>query len=105
VTFSPNIRVNTITEQSQGYPEMAVDDDEVIYIVWNDSRRLYTSNARDIYMARSLDRGDSFEQEVKVNDVKISPEFEYLYPVIRATGHGHVAVSWRTSETGPGTSI
>jgi hypothetical protein len=31
-TFSPNIRVNTHTDQSQGYQEMALDDDGVIYI-------------------------------------------------------------------------
>ncbi|MCJ7640744.1 MAG: hypothetical protein MUO29_02500, partial [Desulfobacterales bacterium] len=99
-TFSPNIRVNTYTDQSQGYPEMALDDDEVIYIVWNDARRLYKTNSRDIYMAHSLDRGETFEKEIRVNDLPISPEFEYLYPSVTAFSRGHVSVTWEDKRNG-----
>lgn len=99
-SFSPNIRVNTYSSQSQGYPEIAIDEDETIYIVWNDSRHLYAKNSRDIYMARSTDFGKSFEPELKINDHKISPEFEYLYPSITAFGHGHVAIVWEDRRKG-----
>jgi len=99
-TFSPNIRVNTYTDQSQGYPEMVLDDDEVIYIVWNDARRLYKTNSRDIYMAHSLDRGETFEKEIRVNDLPISPEFEYLYPSVTAFSRGHVSVTWEDKRNG-----
>ncbi len=99
-TFSTNVRINQYTEQSQGYPEMALDEDEVIYVVWNDSRNLYKKNKRDVFMARSLDLGDSFEPEIKINDAKIPPAFEYFYPTITAWGKGHVAIAWEDKRDG-----
>ena len=99
-SFSANVQVNHYTEQSQGYPEMALDEDEVIYIVWNDSRNLYKKNGRDVFMARSLDKGDSFEPEIKINDAKIPAAFEYFYPTITAWGKGHVAVAWEDKREG-----
>jgi hypothetical protein len=99
-TFPTNTRINQYTEQSQGYPEMALDGDEVIYVVWNDSRNLYKKNGRDVFMARSLDSGDSFEPEIKINDAKIPAEFEYFYPTITAWGKGHVAIAWEDKREG-----
>ena len=99
-SFSANVQVNHYTEQSQGYPEMALDEDEVIYIVWNDSRNLYKKNGRDVFMARSLDKGDSFEPEIKINDAKIPAAFEYFYPTITAWGKGYVAVAWEDKREG-----
>jgi hypothetical protein len=99
-TFSTNARINQYTEQSQGYPEMALDEDEVIYVVWNDSRNLYKKNGRDVFMARSLDLGDSFEPEIKINDAKIPAAFEYFYPTITAWGKGHVAIAWEDKREG-----
>jgi len=99
-TFFPSIRVNTYTDQSQGYPEMALDDDGVIYIAWNDTRHLYKTNSRDIYMARSLDQGEAFEKEIRVNDLPISPGFEYLYPSVTASSEGHVSVTWEDKRNG-----
>ena len=99
-SFSPNIPVNQYTEQSQGYPEMALDEDEVIYVVWNDSRNLYRKNGRDVFMARSSDLGDSFEPEIKINDAKIPAEFEYFYPTVTAWGKGHVAIAWEDKRGG-----
>ena len=99
-TFSPNIPVNTYMDQSQGYPKMALDEDEVIYVVWNDSRNLYKKNGRDVFMARSLDSGDSFEPEIKINDAKVPAAFEYFYPTITAWGKGHVAIAWEDKREG-----
>jgi len=99
-TFSTNARINQYTEQSQGYPEMALDEDEFIYVVWNDSRNLYKKNGRDVFMARSLDLGDSFEPEIKINDAKIPAAFEYFYPTITAWGKGHVAIAWEDKREG-----
>lgn len=99
-TFSTNARIHQYTEQSQGYPEMALDEDEVIYVVWNDARNLYRKNRRDIFMARSLDSGDSFEPEIRINDAKIPTAFEYFYPTITAWGKGHVAVAWEDKRGG-----
>jgi len=100
ISFSENIRVNHYAEQSQGYPEMALDTDEVIYVVWNDSRNLYKKNGRDVFMARSFDKGNSFEPEIKINDAKIPAEFEYFYPTITAWGKGHVAIAWEDKREG-----
>ena len=99
-TFSANSRIHQYAEQSQGYPEMALDEDEVIYVVWNDARNLYKKNRRDVFMARSLDSGDSFEPEMRINDAKIPAAFEYFYPAITAWGKGHVAVAWEDKREG-----
>ena len=99
-TFSENIRVNDTPEQSQGYPEMALDEDEVIYVVWNDTRNLYKKNRRDVFMARSTNQGESFEPEIRINDAKIASEFEYFYPTITAWGKGHVAIAWEDKRKG-----
>ena len=79
---------------------MAVDEDERIYIVWNDSRRAATDNARDVYLARSTDLGGSFDEEVQVNHVDIPYDIDYPYPAVTASGHGHIAVSWEDKRNG-----
>ena len=94
-TFSPGIRVNSYTDDSQQYPEIALDDDEKLYVVWSDGRRYTSDNSWDVYMARSVDGGASFEPEVKVNDADIATlNNEYPYPIIAAAKSGNVAVSW-----------
>ena len=98
VTFSPNIRVNSYTEDSQTYPEIAIDGDEVIYVVWLDGRR-QADGSYDVYMARSTDLGESFGNEIRVSDADISTAASDLYPVITATGHGSVAVAWYDERT------
>jgi hypothetical protein len=98
VTFSPSIRVNSYTEDSQTYPELAIDGDEVVYVVWLDWRR-QADGSYDVYMARSTDLGASFGNEIRVSDADISTAASDLYPVITATGHGSVAVAWYDERT------
>jgi len=98
VTFSPNIRVNSYTADSQTYPELAIDGDEVVYVVWLDGRR-QADGSYDVYMARSIDLGESFGNEIRVSDADVSTTAFDLYPVITAAGHGFVAVAWYDERT------
>jgi hypothetical protein len=47
-----------------------------------------------------LDQGETFEKETRVNDLPISPEFEYLYPSVTAFSRGHVGVTWEDKRNG-----
>jgi hypothetical protein len=100
-TFSTNIRVNTTTTAAQVYPELAIDADETIYVVWLDARRS-AENANDIYMARSTDLGVSFDPGVRMSDADLPSDSvtNYLYPAVTAAGHGQVAAAWYDMRTG-----
>jgi len=98
-TFGANVLVNSTTASSQGYPEIAVDALDTVYVVWNDGRR-YADGSNDVYLARSLDSGASFDDETLVNDADISTEADYMYPSISAVGKGHVGVAWYDKRTG-----
>lgn len=99
-TFSANLQVNSYTSNSQGYPELALDDDENIYVVWNDSRRYYTDECRDIYFSRSTNQGGSFEAGIRVNDVDIPKGIEYLYPSLALKSGRKIYVSWWDDRSG-----
>ena len=92
-SFSENIRVNS-TDYGQGYPDLALDDTENIYVVWKDSRDYYSSNTTQVYLAESTDSGASFEAGVQVNDANITISITYLYPSLAVTGDGKIYVSW-----------
>jgi hypothetical protein len=99
-TFSQNTQVNRYSNDSQSYPEVALDGDENIYVVWNDGRR-YSQGSWDVYMACSKDHGKSFIKEVRINDADISTTNNpYPYPVITASAHGQVAISWDDNRAG-----
>jgi hypothetical protein len=100
-SFSANIPVNTTTTAAQVYPELAIDADETIYIVWLDDRR-YAESASDIYMARSANLGLSFDPGIRVSDADLPGDSvtNYLYPVITAAGDGQVAAAWYDMRTG-----
>jgi N-acetylneuraminic acid mutarotase len=65
--FSKEIRVNDINEGAQGLPDIAVDLEGNVHVVWSDSRddNLYWI---DVYYAKSADNGKSFGPNVRVND-------------------------------------
>jgi len=67
-TFSQDVKVN---DDSRDYPQvypphttMSIDDSGNIYVAWNDNR----NGDFDIYFARSLDGGQSFETNLRVSD-------------------------------------
>lgn len=101
VTFSSNIRVNSYTTQAQVYPELAIDGNEKVYVVWIDSRR-QADSANDVYMAGWTDLAQSFGNEIRVSDTDLPVDAwsTYLYPVVSASGNGFVAVTWYDNHTG-----
>jgi hypothetical protein len=99
-TFSANVRVNSYTDYSQGYPELTLDDAENIYVVWNDGRRYWTEGYNDIYFAKSTDKGGNFTGDFRVNDADISNTIQYLYPSLSVTGGGRIYVSWWDDRSG-----
>jgi hypothetical protein len=101
VTFSANMPVNTYTAAAQVYPELAIDGNETVYVVWLDARR-YVESANDIYMARSVNLGLSFDPGFRVSDADLPSDSvaNYLYPVITAAGDGQVGAAWYDMRTG-----
>jgi hypothetical protein len=72
-SFSKNVRVDDDnTNMSQGRPLIAVDNNDVIYVVWGDCR---TNDEPigidvDVYFSKSLDGGLSFSENILVNKDK-----------------------------------
>ena len=100
-SFSPNVRVNSYASQAQVYPELAVDANERLYVVWLDARRAGDA-ASDVYMARSTDLGLSFDSEHGASDADLPGDAvaQYLYPVVTAASDGLAAVAWYDTRTG-----
>jgi hypothetical protein len=67
LSFEPNVKVNEdIGGVRQTCPSLAVDDGSNVHIVWRDFRNGGLND--DIYYARSIDSGKTFETSMRVND-------------------------------------
>ena len=70
-SFLPNVRVNNDTsDKAQVAPVITTNENLDVLVAWAD-RRDYVDPVRvnGAYFAKSLDKGQSFEPSVKVNDV------------------------------------
>jgi hypothetical protein len=78
---------------SQGFYNMAVSPKGVVYVAWLDGRDRAQSKpgTSAVYIARSMNRGVSFEKPVRVT-LDTCP---CCRPSIAFTGEGNVHVSWR----------
>lgn len=67
-TFLPSVRVDDVNDRTvkQEFPAIAVDNDSIVYVAWNDYRDTLIS----IYSARSPDGGFTFDKNVKVNNAR-----------------------------------
>ncbi|MFQ6043838.1 MAG: PKD domain-containing protein [Candidatus Poribacteria bacterium] len=95
ISFSEPVRVDDSPDSSyQNEPSIAVGDEGTVYAVWEDNRTQGGSfaTARDIYFSYSVDYGESFEANVKVND-DIDSVFRW-YPVIAVDELGNINVAW-----------
>jgi PKD repeat protein len=86
ISFGANIKVDDGTSV-QRYSSIAGDNRGNPYVVWWDQRN---SIEGDIYFARSLDGGQSFEANVKVNDIEYG-----MYPDIVVDNGEVIHVVWR----------
>jgi hypothetical protein len=89
ISFNENKRVNDAFNGSWD-PSIAIDDNDIIYIVWADNRNNTTKS--DILFSRSTDSGLSFSPNKKVNDDNL-PSIEQRTPSI-ATGNGIIGIAW-----------
>jgi len=73
VTWSSPIRVNDdFSGGDQGFPDIAVDENGVVYIVFLDHRNNQDLSQFDVYLAFSFDNGQTFSKNIKLNDVSVA---------------------------------
>ncbi len=96
-SWSPtNLQVNTNEVPHVALdPVVAVDDEGVLYVSW---RGDYLDSARDVFFTRSLDSGDTWQVERRVNTDAIGAE--QGAPALVATTPGRVYLAWHDERAG-----
>ena len=92
-TFQENLMVDdpiTITHR-QIRPAVAVDDQGIVYVVWEDYRD--NTELGNIYCSRSVDSGRIFENDVMV-DALFTTSTHQANPAIATSGQGLVHIVW-----------
>ncbi len=81
VSWSNPVKVNDDnTDGDQGFPDIAVDNNGVIYVAFLDHRDNQDEAQYDVYLAYSLDRGLTFSRNIKVNDISIPNVYGHRNP-------------------------
>ena len=98
--FEANVRVNDHTSlwNHQYDPIVAVDENGVVYVVFEDERN--ADGIHDIYFAKSTDGGASFGANVKVNDDPTRHRRQYDPSI--AVHDGNIYVVWEDDRDHPG---
>jgi hypothetical protein len=99
VTFNQDVKVSDDSCPAIG-PSVAVDDSERIYVAWQDVRNSGTSEY-DIYFSYSSDSGNTFSEDVRVNDLEVHPAAWDWNANIAANNQGRVFVAWDTDRHEP----
>jgi hypothetical protein len=102
-TWSPDIIVNDNTEAWAENPDIAVDPQGIIYVVWDDTREdAFDRQAQsDIFIARSADGGLSWSENFRVNTYYHGLQHE---PSLDVDLQGILYVSWTDLRNGYGDS-
>ncbi len=87
VTVDDAVTVST----HQARPQIALDDDGIIHVVWEDYRR--DPRLGDIYYSKSTDGGRTFGDDVLVDD-PITVTSRQINPAIAVDGSGGIHVVW-----------
>lgn len=73
VSWSSPIRVNDdFTEGDQGFPDITVDKNDIVYVTFLDHRDNQDLAQFDVYLAFSLDNGQTFSKNIKLNDISVN---------------------------------
>jgi len=96
-TWNPtNLQINTNEVSSIALnPVVAADDDGVLYVSWSGD---YLDTARDIFFARSLDNGDTWQVERRVNTDAIGAR--QGAPALALSTTGRVYLAWHDERNG-----
>ncbi|MDI6841067.1 MAG: sialidase family protein, partial [bacterium] len=94
--FGPNIRVNddfgsVVNHETTPAGHAIAVLGDTIYIVWSDCRDYPSERWGDIYFAKSVDGGETFLPNVKVNHYS---KYSQLSPSIRVDSFGIIYVAW-----------
>ena len=93
-----NVIVNDVTPSGQHLPSVALGPDNQTYIVWVDCRNNPTCETNtDIYFARSIDGGLSFDPAIPVDGDETSFANS---PKIATDNSGNIYVVWHDNRTG-----
>jgi hypothetical protein len=87
----PETRVNDDTTTGMNYPAVALFQDTIVLVAWNDATS--SQNARDVFVARSADGGASFGTSILLNDTAGSSTSQYAVSA-GADSLGRVYVVW-----------
>lgn len=88
-SFSEPEKIDDSTGTAMGEPSIAVDDNDVIYVAWEDDRN--TTTDRDIWFTKSVDSGLTFIGHKKVNNDSTSVKQEHPKISVR---NGMIGVVW-----------
>jgi len=87
-TWSPPIRVNDDnTETDQFFPDVAVNGDGVVQVIWYDRRNDPSNRFMDVYRARVGVNGRNVQQNERVTSVSFPPAVAYD-PIVSPTYMG-----------------
>ncbi|WP_455392219.1 hypothetical protein [[Eubacterium] cellulosolvens] len=108
-TFSNNKRVDkaSTTSPTQDFPELTVNTEGKIYIVWLDKRTSRGSSGSSrainfrVYFINSTDGGSTFNTEFRVDDTGSATEnVDKNTPVIAMRGKNRIFIAWQDRRNG-----
>jgi hypothetical protein len=94
-TFSKAIEIDPASTASQSFFTMAVSPKGVIYAAWLDGRDRAKTGGSAVYLARSTDRGATFEKSVRVSLDTSAEVCPCCRPSIAFGAGDTLHVSWR----------
>jgi hypothetical protein len=97
-TWSPNLRVSNGEACPCCRTTMASAPDGTLYLAW---RRVFPGNVRDIVVARSTDRGASWQEPVRAHaDDWVFDGCPHAGPSLQVDDKGRVHIAWWTGKQG-----
>jgi hypothetical protein len=100
LSFGTNVRVADDANARGYYSSISVDDSANVYIAWSDYRD-FSTYGHEIYFAFSTDSGQTFEENVLVNDHQGIINAWDWDPSICVNDSGKVFVAWDADRNDP----